>query len=395
MLKAILDQGCDPKEYGRQYEAKLRQAEVDSIDDYISETDNLVQLHEQIRACDGILATMEELLGKFQSDLGSISSEIRSLQEHSQSMSIKLRNRKAAQERMGVFLQHVVIPASLITTIVQGARSKTHVPSMPARLCTPYVSPHASGEVDEDFVAALRTLAAKLSFADRDPQAQTSAAMRDVAPELEKLRAKAAARSRDFLLQRIYSLRKDKTNIQILQQNVLLRYKYLVAFLQAHGREVFEEVRTAYVDTLSRVLASKFRAYITATDKLLVRVNNALWCHTTCHQVTDVPTPADLLGNPDATQGGVMAMFSRGAMPHHKADVFALGNRGALLGQLDAPAVIPHIEESKGGRFHYEVSTPGCLWSFTPAAGHLPQPAQARHRHRNDRDAVLRILLPR
>lgn len=125
--------------------------------------------------------------------------------------------------------------------------------------------------MDEDFVAALRTLASKLAFADNDPQAQSSAALRDVIPELEKLRAKAAARSRDFLLQRIYSLRKDKTNIQILQQNVLLRYRYLVAFLQAHGREVFEEVRTAYVDTLSRVLASKFRAYINATDKLLVR----------------------------------------------------------------------------------------------------------------------------
>ena len=124
MLKAILDQGCDPKEYGRQYEAKLRQAELDSIEDYISETDNLVQLHEQIHACDGILATMEELLGKFQSDLGSISSEIRSLQEHSQSMSIKLRNRKAAQERMGEFLQHVVIPSSLITTIVQGVDAR-------------------------------------------------------------------------------------------------------------------------------------------------------------------------------------------------------------------------------------------------------------------------------
>lgn len=216
-----------------------------------------------------------------------------------------------------------------------------------------------AGEVDEDFVSALRMLATKLAFTDSDPKAQSSAALRDVAPELEKLRAKAAARSRDFLLQRIYSLRKDKTNIQILQQNVLLKYKYLVAFLQAHGREVFEEVRTAYVDTLSRVLASKFRAYITATDKLLVRVHAVdmhlpAYCTWVASQVTDVPTPADLLGNPDALQGSVMAMFSRGATPHHKADVFALGNRGVLLGQLDAPAVIPHIEESKGGRFHYE-----------------------------------------
>jgi hypothetical protein len=33
----------------------------------------------QISSCDAILATMEDMLGKFQSDLGNISSEIRAL----------------------------------------------------------------------------------------------------------------------------------------------------------------------------------------------------------------------------------------------------------------------------------------------------------------------------
>ena len=48
VLKAILDQGCDAKEYGRQYEGKLRQAELESIQDYITESDNLAVLHEQV-----------------------------------------------------------------------------------------------------------------------------------------------------------------------------------------------------------------------------------------------------------------------------------------------------------------------------------------------------------
>jgi hypothetical protein len=47
VLRAILDQGCDPKEYGRHYEARLRQAELESIQDYLSESDNLVMLHQQ------------------------------------------------------------------------------------------------------------------------------------------------------------------------------------------------------------------------------------------------------------------------------------------------------------------------------------------------------------
>lgn len=54
VLRAILDQGCDPKQYGRQYEAKLRQAELESIQDYITESDNLVELHEQVRDAEGV-----------------------------------------------------------------------------------------------------------------------------------------------------------------------------------------------------------------------------------------------------------------------------------------------------------------------------------------------------
>lgn len=61
---------------------------------------------------------MEEMLGKFQSDLGNISSEIRALQEQSQSMSIRLRNRKAAEAKLGSFLDNLVLPPALIDGIL-------------------------------------------------------------------------------------------------------------------------------------------------------------------------------------------------------------------------------------------------------------------------------------
>ena len=40
---------------------------------------------------------------------------------------------------------------------------------------------------------------------------------------------------REFLLQKVQLLGKPKTNFQILQQNVLLKYKYFVEFLQCAG----------------------------------------------------------------------------------------------------------------------------------------------------------------
>ena len=55
----------------------------------------------------------------------------------------------------------------------------------------------------------------KLDYAEKDEVALSSAALRDVAPELDALRSKAVAKARDFLMARIYALRKPKTNIQV------------------------------------------------------------------------------------------------------------------------------------------------------------------------------------
>ena len=77
-------------------------------------------------------------------------------------------------------------------------------------------------------------------------------------------------RHAECALRRIYQLRKTKTNIQILQQNVLLKQKYMVTFLRQHGPEVFHEMRSAYVETLSRVLSSHFRSYLAALERLQV-----------------------------------------------------------------------------------------------------------------------------
>lgn len=47
VLKGILDQGCDLQSYAKEVEEKLRRVELDSIQDYIQESDNLASLHTQ------------------------------------------------------------------------------------------------------------------------------------------------------------------------------------------------------------------------------------------------------------------------------------------------------------------------------------------------------------
>ena len=223
----------------------------------------------QISSCDAILATMEDMLGKFQADLGNISSEIRALQEQSQSMSVRLRNRKAAEARLGAFLENVAIPPALIDGVLLAApdagfavRSAgfTHaaerishswqatqiwdlvpyqvqgcswqrdrsMPCLRRRACLWY--PQASQgcslpvvcvpeggvcgamacrTISQDKMSGLACLQEhllalhkKLEFAKSSEAAAKLAAMQDIAPELERLRAKAVTKSRDILMSR-------------------------------------------------------------------------------------------------------------------------------------------------------------------------------------------------
>lgn len=58
---------------------------------------------------------MEQMLGAFQSDLSSISSEIRTLQEQSGAMNIRLRNRQAVRGKLGELVDGLIVPSALIT----------------------------------------------------------------------------------------------------------------------------------------------------------------------------------------------------------------------------------------------------------------------------------------
>ena len=63
---------------------------------------------------------MEQMLGAFQSDLSSISCEIRALQEHSVAMNLRLHNRRAVRQRLGQLLDELLVPPDMIRWGVWG-----------------------------------------------------------------------------------------------------------------------------------------------------------------------------------------------------------------------------------------------------------------------------------
>ena len=62
---------------------------------------------------------MEGLLGKFQTDLGQVSDEIRQLQVQSQTMSTKLKNRRAAENKLGAFVEQMAVSEDLVTSVIE------------------------------------------------------------------------------------------------------------------------------------------------------------------------------------------------------------------------------------------------------------------------------------
>ena len=305
----------DLKAKAKEVTAKLRAVELESIQDYVAESENLAQLHAQIEGCDEVLGSMETLLSGFKDDLGKIGGEIKSLQEQSVEMSVKLSNRKLANALLGDFAHQITLPPDLIRAVCED-------------------------EVDEAYLKHLVRLDKRLRFLKTDPNAAASAAARDVAPELARLRAKAALKARDFLMQKLYSLRRPKTNVQIIQQNVLLKYKYLVAFLRAHAPEILVEIRACYVETMSGLLKQALQGHVRSLAEL------------------QRSAPRELLV-PDESYEAAAAATKRNAAAAATTETssspFALGARADVLDALEtSPPLVAHQAQSTGQKLPHE-----------------------------------------
>ena len=228
---------------------RLHKLENESIKQHAKECDNLVLLQEKIHDCDETLAHIENVLSNFQTSLGKISGEISNLQSSSSHVTQRLLECKETELALGEYVEQLTISPDLIAKVL-------------------------STEVGDgtEYIQVCKALSEKLIFKRdvkrRGGQDATYAAFTDIESELERLRIKAIQKVRDFFIQKFHSLRKPKTNIQLLQTNVLKKYKPLVDFLQVHGADIFREIRALYVETMGKVLKTALHNYISALSVL-------------------------------------------------------------------------------------------------------------------------------
>ena len=93
-VRQALDKNVNLGKYAKKIEEDLKQIQMESVRDYITKAEELVDLHDEIKNCDDLLAKMEQMLSGFQDHLKSISGEIKHLQDKSSMMSLQLTNKK-------------------------------------------------------------------------------------------------------------------------------------------------------------------------------------------------------------------------------------------------------------------------------------------------------------
>jgi hypothetical protein len=300
----------DLREYSEQVRANLLETQDLAVQDLLESQTELAELFSQIDTSNSILMRLEKLLTEFQADLGGISTEIKNLQEQSLSMSISLNNRKELEKRLDNYLKQVILTQEIVNTI-------------------------CNAEIDESFLQAINELREKLRYFKTEGRlmindtAITALSMQEVYPEFQKVNHKAASRIRAFMISHLQKLKsKPRTNLQVLQDNVLLKYKDLLQFLRENNQETFVEICMHFTDTLGYIYHKNFKDYFTQLKKFSM----------------DRSSKHDMIISEN--------MLTPGAW---KLEAFELSDRVLILENLDkTDYILPHVAKKNNEKYFLE-----------------------------------------
>ncbi|CAH8587911.1 unnamed protein product [Schistosoma turkestanicum] len=210
---------------------------------------------------------------------------------------------------------------------------------------------------EQEFLENLHELNHKMNFSLEQSMVDYKS-FNDVSVLLKKLKIKAVTKIREFLLSKIYSLRKPLTNYQI-PQNQMLKFRFYNSFLLVHDREIAKEIRVEYINTMSKVYYAYFKAYGGKLTKLQLDTTNE---------------KDDLLGkNPEKYNSASSAsslMFNSITNVANNSAVSVSSNSGTRVGlfglsdralrvlsksNLESAIILPHVASNVDAKYPIEV----------------------------------------
>ena len=128
---------------------------------------------------------------------------------------------------------------------------------------------------EADFIEKIHTLNTKLLIFQSGELPQSNAIeeignyCNNSVPELRKTLAKVCSKIYTFIYNKLQMIKKPNTNIQILQQSVLLKYLTLVGFLKKHSILMFQELIKIYISLMEKIYYTLSSKYISELNKLI------------------------------------------------------------------------------------------------------------------------------
>ncbi|KAI9295040.1 Vps52-domain-containing protein [Neoconidiobolus thromboides FSU 785] len=302
-INEILEKDVDIWEYAIESQKKLNIAENQLVSDFIKFMPNILELNENVEKCDKILYTISNSLEQFKSNLSELNGAISSLQNQSKVIQVKLKNRMQVHTRLNKSINYLSIDPRTINIIV-------------------------NEEINEDYVSHVLKIDLKMEFIQQKSGNKNShvKAIKEVSPELDKLRYKASAKIREYFVQQIKQIEilwneKKTIDLQSIQKNQFLKYKKLIPFLIKRNLSVILEIIQYYINSLSLY-------YLNCWDPYLKFLN-------TCF--SSLSSSKDLLGYDGSVKKGFMdfSIFSTtntiNSNSINKYNLYQLGNRDKVL----------------------------------------------------------------
>lgn len=259
-----------------------------------------------------------------------------SLQDTAASHAATAASHDAMRAHLSAFIDQVVIDPHLIRHVVDGKVG------------------------EEKYSTCLNELSKKVALYDMQ-HVRATTVYKELSPCLGDLVSTAVTKVRNFLADKLEFLKRPNTNVNIVKESVLLRHRPLVAFIEQHAPTVFRELRSSYVDTMSRTYYVLFRKYTAGLLEM--------------KQLLPSGRVDTLVGSleEDASSFALFGTRTKPGSGGAGVGQFALGERLQVLRDVEGPAIVLATAQDNGERFYYEQihRSLGKMLSETCASEHL------------------------
>jgi hypothetical protein len=275
----------------------------------LSERENFAVLYNDMMEAEKVLGQMEKMLNIFQSDIGTISSEIMKMQREAKLKELQVEQRRHAEQDLSKFINSTMLPDNLRRALMQLS-------------------------IDESYVIFLKEYSRRLTFISQF-KGQNVRAVAEFESAYTQLTITICERILEWINQKFSLAFTDLESLSAVHKQ-LAKFRFLFTFLGKNWPEKGSEVINYYILQTRGLYYNYYRMYAQEMKKAQL----------------DSTTKEDLLAH---VEGKLSSLFkgSAATTQQNRLAVFTLGRRAIILTNNDKKADFPtKIDSSK--KFPFE-----------------------------------------